>query len=81
MVGIEVGGEPPTIAPGESAAFAFQLSNWCEQQTRFPLIVSIVLATEATGVEGLPIENVDDLPPCNGPGQPANLSTTEWQPA
>jgi hypothetical protein len=37
-----------------------------------------------SGSAGIPIPGLDlaadDLPPCNGPGQPASLSANPWQP-
>lgn len=77
-------GEPPagdagtTIDAGASAAFSLTFSNWCDTTTPLPLRVAVVVGSELVPIEGLPLETVDDLPPCNGEGQPASISTIPW---
>lgn len=75
------GGTGPEVPPAGSVGFSLVLGNWCDQSVDLPLRVQLALATEAVDVGDLAVTSTDDLPPCNGPGQPATLSTTEWQSA
>lgn len=57
-------------------------SNWCGQDPAAPLTAALQLPGDATevplvapGDAGIPV------PPCNGEGQPSNLSVTEIQPS
>lgn len=68
----------PTIQPTESLLFSFQLSNWCDRSATMPLHFLLALAGGSLEIGGLTMA-ADDLPPCNGPGQPASISTTDWQ--
>ena len=69
----------PTLEPGRLTTFTILVSNWCEEGTALPLRVIL-----RAGAAGIPIPGLDmtadDLPPCNGPGQPATLSANPWQP-
>jgi hypothetical protein len=76
----EPGGEPPTLDPGGTATFSFLVSNWCDQSATLPFHVTVVMADGPVGISGVPIESLDDLPPCNGPGEPASASATDWTP-
>ena len=69
----------PTLEPGGVTTFTILFSNWCEEGAALPL--HVVLRSGATGIAipGLDMTAVD-LPPCNGPGQPATLSANPWQP-
>lgn len=67
----------PTISSAGSFTFSFELSNWCDQSTRLPVHVALVVASGLVNIGGLSLA-ADDLPPCNGPGQPAAVSATEW---
>jgi hypothetical protein len=69
----------PTLEPGGVTTFTILFSNWCEEGAALPL--HVVLRSGATGIAipGLDMA-ADDLPPCNGPGQPATLSADPWQP-
>jgi Protein of unknown function (DUF4232) len=69
----------PVISSSDSFTFSFQLSNWCDQSTKLPLHVALVVASGLADVGGLSMA-AGDLPPCNGPGQPATVSATEWAP-
>lgn len=73
-------GGGPTIGPSGTVSFSLLFSNWCNRSVSLPLHVRLVLASGAIDIGGLSISTVDELPPCNGPGQPASLSTTAWQP-
>jgi hypothetical protein len=72
-------GTGPSIAPGGTIGFSLVIGNWCEQAVNLPLHISLALASETVDIDALTIATVDDLPPCNGPGLPASLSTTEWE--
>lgn len=73
-------GTGPAIAPAGTVGFSLVMSNWCETPVGLPFHVQLALATDAVTIEALAVTTADDLPPCNGPGQPATLSTTDWQP-
>jgi hypothetical protein len=69
----------PSISAGGLAGFSVRISNWCDQSAALPLHVVLALATGSLEIGGLSLA-AGDLPPCNGPGQPAAVSTTEWAP-
>ncbi len=73
-------GAGPELAPGASIGFSLVMSNWCDQAVSLPLHFRLALATDGVDIGALRVSTVDDLPPCNGPGEPAGLSTTGWQP-
>ncbi len=73
-------GTGPSIEPGGSIGFSLVISNWCDQAVTMPLHFSLALAGDAVDIANLNVTTVDDLPPCNGPGQPASLSATDWEP-
>lgn len=68
----------PLISPTGSLRFSFQLSNWCDRSVTTPLHFLLTLAGGSLDISGLTMA-ADDLPPCNGPGQPASISTTDWE--
>lgn len=72
-------GSGPAIDAGGSAGFSVVLGNWCDQSVGLPLKVSLALASGSVDVANLTITTLDELPPCNGPGQPASISATDWQ--
>jgi hypothetical protein len=72
-------GPGPSLAPGDSIGFSLVLGNWCEQQVNLPLHFSLALASESIDIADLTVQTLDDLPPCNGPGQPPTISATAWQ--
>jgi hypothetical protein len=74
---LPVGADGPVLSAGASFSFSFQLSNWCDQSAAMPLDVLLALGSGSVKVAGLSLASAD-LPPCNGPGQPAVLSTTDW---
>jgi hypothetical protein len=74
-------GAGPTIEPGGSEGFSVLVSNFCDETVNLPMHLSMALATGSIDVTGLEMATTDDLPPCNGPGQPAAISTTDWSPA
>jgi hypothetical protein len=69
----------PTLEPGAVATFTVLFSNWCEQGAALPLRVALL-----DGAAGIPVPDLDmtadDVPPCNGPGQPPALSANPWEP-
>lgn len=68
----------PLISPTGSLSFSFEVSNWCDQSATMPLHFLLALAGGSLDISGLTMA-ADDLPPCNGPGQPASISTTDWE--
>lgn len=68
----------PTIQAGGSLSFSLQLSNWCDRSATMPLHFLLALAAGSIDIVGLTL-GADDLPPCNDPGQPASISTTDWE--
>ena len=74
-----VNADGPLISPSESRAFSFQMSNWCDRSVKMPLHFQLALAGGSLDIRGLTMA-ADGLPPCNGPGQLASLSTTDWLP-
>jgi hypothetical protein len=69
----------PSIAAGGTAGFSVRISNWCDESAAMPLHVVLALATGSLDIGGLSFAAAD-LPPCNGPSQPANLEATAWVP-
>jgi hypothetical protein len=72
-------GSGPELAPGATIGFSLVFSNWCEQDVSLPLRFQLALASDTADIEDLAVTTTDELPPCNGPDQPATLSTTDWQ--
>jgi hypothetical protein len=72
-------GVGPSVAAGAATGFSVQLSNWCNQSVRLPIHFALVLPEGSVEIGQLAVSSVDELPPCNGPGQPALLSTSNWQ--
>lgn len=72
-------GVGPVIRPGDRAGFSVVFSNWCDETASLPLAFRLDLASGSLEIGGLPLASTDALPPCNGPGQPASLSTTDWE--
>ncbi len=70
-----------TLAPGKPASFSILFGNWCDPAPKLPLRPVVVLDSGLVEIGGLALATIDDLPPCNGPGQPATISTTDWQPS
>jgi hypothetical protein len=73
-------GSGPSVGPAGTIRFSLLFGNWCEQDARLPLHFRLALASDAIDIGNLLASSADDLPPCNGPGQPASLSATDWQP-
>jgi hypothetical protein len=74
-------GSGPSVGPGGTVGFSLVFGNWCAQGAQLPIHVRLALASDAVDITNLVVSSSGDLPPCNGPGQPASLSTTEWQPS
>jgi Protein of unknown function (DUF4232) len=70
-----------TLGPGRPASFSIIFGNWCDPAPKLPLHPVLVLDSGLVEIGGLALATVDDLPPCNGPGQPATISATDWQPS
>lgn len=73
-------GPGPALGPGATVGFSLLFGNWCAQGAKLPLHFQLALASDAVDIGNLVAASPDDLPPCNGPGLPASLSTTDWQP-
>jgi hypothetical protein len=71
--------DEPALSPGRAWSFSMLFSNWCDRAARLPLRPVVVLASGELEIGGLSMATSDDLPPCNGPGQPAALSATDWE--
>ena len=69
----------PTLEPGAVATFTVLFSNWCDQGAALPLHVALRAGDAAIPVPDLDL-TAEDLPPCNGPGQPPALSANPWEP-
>jgi hypothetical protein len=69
----------PSLEPGAVATFTVLFSNWCDEGAALPLHVALRSGAAAIPVPGLDL-TADDLPPCNGPGQPPALSANPWEP-
>jgi hypothetical protein len=74
------GGAGTAIQPNQTIGFSVLLGNWCNQSVSLPLHVRLALTSGAVDIAGSTLATSDDLPPCNGPGQPPSLSASEWQP-
>jgi uncharacterized protein DUF4232 len=72
-------GTGPSLAPGATIGFSLVIGNWCDQHVNLPLHFSLALAAESIDITNLAAQTIDDLPPCNGPGEPPSISTTAWQ--
>jgi hypothetical protein len=72
-------GSGPELAPGATTGFSVVFGNWCDQGVALPLHLELALSGDTADIDGLTVATSDDLPPCNGPGDPATLSTTDWQ--
>jgi hypothetical protein len=72
--------DEPALSPGRSWAFSVLFSNWCDRAVRLPVHPVVVLGSGTLDISGLSMAKNDDLPPCNGPGKPAELSATDWEP-
>jgi hypothetical protein len=69
----------PTLEPGAVAMFTVLFSNWCDETAALPLHVALRAGDASVPVPDLDL-TADDLPPCNGPGQPPALSANPWEP-
>jgi Protein of unknown function (DUF4232) len=69
----------PTLEPGAVATFTVLFSNWCDETAALPLHVALRAGDASVPVPDLDLA-ADDLPPCNGPGQPPAVSANPWEP-
>jgi hypothetical protein len=72
-------GQGPTIGPNGAISFSLVVSNWCDESLTLPLRFQLALTAGTIEIAGVSVASRDELPPCNGPGQPASLSTTSWE--
>jgi hypothetical protein len=73
-----LGDDLVVLNPSGAASFSFQFSNWCDESVALPVHVAVALANDAAGIDGLAVAAIADLPQCIGPGQPAEITTTDW---
>jgi hypothetical protein len=71
-------GSGPVLEAGGTATFTVLASNWCEEPVGLPFHLVLRAEGGAIQVTGLDMATADDLPPCNGPDQPATLSANPW---
>ena len=74
-------GPGPELASGGSIGFSLLVGNWCDQAVSLPLHFRLALASGGVDITALAVQTIDDLPPCNGPSEPATLAATEWSPS
>ncbi len=80
-----IDGAPPagssfvTIAPGAKLTTEVSVSNYCGPTPTPPLTVAFVLSNGGR-VVAAPASTSDGAPPCNGPGQPAQIDMHPWAP-
>ena len=69
-----------TFAPGELLKTMVQDGNYCGQPPVAPVSVAFVLPNGSRFV-AVPVSATDvTVPPCNGPGMPADISMQPWAP-
>ena len=67
-----------TVAPGEVLKTLVQDGNYCGPTPAAPVTVAFVLASGGRFV-ATPVSPTDaTVPPCNGPGSPADISMQPW---
>jgi len=74
-----VASSQPPLAAGAPVSFSILFSNWCAPGAKLPFRPVMIVEGGAVELSGLSLMTTDALPPCNGPGQPASLSATDWQ--
>jgi len=82
-VGVKAGSEVPTfdLTPGARAERLVQVSNYCGPDPVAPVSVSFEFG-DGRGIDAEPRSSDDvTVPPCNGPGQPSEITMHPWSPA
>jgi len=74
---IQIDDAGPVVSASAPSGFTYEISNWCSPTTATPWTVVLATSVGAVPVTGIQY-GTDDLPPCNGPGQPATLTTSDW---
>jgi hypothetical protein len=74
-----VASSQPPLAAGAPASFSILFGNWCAPGPKLPFRPVMVVDGATVEIAGLSLTTTDALPPCNGPGQPASISATDWQ--
>ena len=69
-------GDGPLVSAASPASFTFEMSNWCAP-TSTPWTVVFATSVGTVPVAGIRYQQAD-LPPCNGPGEPPSLTTSDW---
>jgi hypothetical protein len=68
-------------AAGDVLELGMAWSNWCTPAPAQPLSAVLQLPGDGTDVPLIPSTGDIPVPPCNGEGQPTNLSLTDLQPS
>jgi hypothetical protein len=69
------------IGVDRGATLAIGTSNWCAPPPPVPLGILLTLPDESNQGHVSPDGSPNDLPPCNGPGEPARIFVqAPWQP-
>ena len=69
------------VAAGNVFEIGIAWSNWCDADPAKPLSVALQLPSDGTEVPLIPSSGEVLVPPCNGAGQPTNLSVSDIQPS
>jgi hypothetical protein len=73
-----IGPRTITIEPGQRATTMALVSNVCGEPPVAPVTIRLDLGTNGV-VEARPVSPTDTtVPPCNGPGQPSDMSIQDW---
>ncbi len=67
----------PLVSGSTTVAFTYEFSNWCSATPSTPWSVVLATTVGAVPVTGIVYQEAD-LPPCNGPGQPPSITTSDW---
>jgi hypothetical protein len=71
-----------SVSAGKLFEMGVTWNNWCGAEPAQPISLTLVLPGDSLPVPVVPPGGSQILvPPCNGPGQPASLSATGFQPS
>jgi hypothetical protein len=70
-----------TATAGSIFEMGVAWSNWCGDEPPQPIVLILTIPGTVDEVPLLPANGEVPVPPCNGPGQPTNLSATDIQPS
>ena len=66
------------VKPGQTVTTLVDVSNVCEDNPRFPLTVAFEEGADGRIIADPESPTDTTVPPCNGPGQPADISMHPW---